>query len=45
MLSLANAFTEDDLINFEKINNYLSKPDNIKFLIQLNLRLMEFLLH
>ncbi len=31
MLSLANAFTEDDLINFEKkINNYLSKPDEYK---------------
>ena len=31
MLSLANAFIEDDLINFEKkINNYLSKPDKYK---------------
>ncbi len=31
MLSLANAFTEDDLINFEKkINNYLSQPDKYK---------------
>ena len=31
MLSLANAFTEEDLINFEKkINNYLSKPDKNK---------------
>nr|WP_256997624.1 NAD-dependent DNA ligase LigA [Candidatus Pelagibacter ubique] len=31
MLSLANAFTENDLINFEKkINNYLSKSDSYK---------------
>ena len=31
MLSLANAFTENDLINFEKkINNYLSKSDGYK---------------
>ena len=31
MLSLANAFTEDDLINFEKkINNFLSKSDDYK---------------
>ena len=28
MLSLANAFTEDDLINFEKILNFLSKDKN-----------------
>ena len=30
MLSLSNAFTEDDLINFEKILNYLSKDSNFK---------------
>ena len=31
MLSLANAFTEDDLINFEKkIINFLSKETNFK---------------
>ena len=31
MLSLSNAFSEEDLINFEKrINNFLSKKDNFK---------------
>ena len=31
MLSLSNAFSEDDLINFEKkIKNYLSKDNNFK---------------
>ena len=37
MLSLANAFTEEDLSNFEKkINNFLSYKNNLKFHIQLN---------
>ena len=30
MLSLANAFHEEDLINFEKILNFLDKKDNYK---------------
>ena len=37
MLSLANAFTEEDLINFEKkIKNFLSKIKILKFFIVLN---------
>ena len=37
MLSLANAFTEEDLINFEKkILNFLSKDKNTKFFIVQN---------
>ena len=37
MLSLANAFTEEDLINFEKkILNFLSKIKILKFIIVLN---------
>ena len=37
MLSLANAFTEEDLINFEKkILNFLSKIKIIKFFIVQN---------
>ena len=37
MLSLSNAFTEDDLINFEKkILNFLSKKKILKFFIVQN---------
>ena len=43
MLSLSNAFDEDDLINFEKNFNYLNKKKNLN--IVLSRRLMVFLLH
>ena len=42
MLSLSNAFDREDLINFEKIINFLSKNKNFKIFIVLNLKLMEF---
>ena len=30
MLSLANAFDKEDLVNFEKIMNYLNQKDPLK---------------
>ena len=43
MLSLANAFDEEDLINFEKkIINYLNQKKKLKLNIVLNLKLMVF---
>ena len=42
MLSLANAFIEDDLINFEKILNFLSKDKDYKISTVPNQKLMEF---
>ena len=42
MLSLSNAFTEDDLINFEKNINFLSKIVILNYSIVQNLKLMEF---
>jgi len=46
MLSLANAFGREDLINFEKkILNFLSKNKVFRFLIVQNQRLMAYQLH
>ena len=46
MLSLANAFSEEDLENFEKkIKNYLTKKMILKLNIVLNQKLMAYLLH
>ena len=46
MLSLANAFTEEDLINFEKkILNYLHQSNVNIFSIQQNQKLTVFQLH
>ena len=46
MLSLANAFSEEDLINFEKkISNFLSKKMVLKFYTVQNQKLMVSQLH
>ena len=46
MLSLANAFGREDLINFEKrILNFLSKNKILIYLIVQNQRLMVYQLH
>ena len=46
MLSLANAFSEEDLINFEKkIINYLDEKKIIRLNIAQNLKLMEYQHH
>ena len=47
MLSLANAFNEEDLINFEKDNKFSKSPKNFEFEYNANLKLMvyQLLLH
>ena len=46
MLSLANAFTENDLLNFEKkILNFLSKDKNYKISYSAEPKIDEFQLH
>ena len=42
MLSLANAFSKEDLINFQKIINYLDKKMKMKLNIVLNQKSMVF---
>ena len=42
MLSLSNAFTEEDLANFEKIINYLSEKNDFKITYSAEPKLMEF---
>ena len=42
MLSLSNIFDKDDLVNFEKIQNYLNLKSNLFLSIVLNQKLMEF---